>query len=153
MKKIILCMLIWIFCCISPASSLERGVFNYFTIREINDEKPTFGTYETEGFVIRTYECHPCQSPGECVPCEPEHIVISEENLILEKYFLSDKELILLVANAGEFEKGQRYRFLINVLDVKNMQQEMNNIKLIHYQKVTKEQSTDRNNVEGVKND
>ena len=108
-----------------------------YSIREINAKNLTFGTYRTDGFVVKKYQCPSCDLPRGCLPCEPAHIVISEKEWILfPGHDLTENELVLVVEDVQAFELGARYQMLIQILDVNSLRGPTNNIKLIYFEKL-----------------
>ena len=110
---------------------------NVYAIHELNESQFSAGSYETEGFVIKAYDCEAAVDGGLNGSCDHDYIVISEDKLILGKYFLSDKELIIFVDDVLQFEKGIKYRFLVKILDVKTTRQKLNNLKLVYFEKLS----------------
>jgi len=114
----------------------EETARNYYYIHELNQKGFNFGTFETLGYVANAYECPPCPPKAFCKPCMGNHIVVSEDNRSIDDYLLTDREIIVFVDHPLEFKKDVQYKFLIKILDVKTVDQQLNNIKLIFYQKI-----------------
>lgn len=111
-----------------------KPLVNYYTIHELNELKPTFGTYNVTGYVSKIYECPPCPEGALCKPCMPAHIVISERKTLLAKYALTDREMVVFVEDAAGLKVDKKYHFLIQILDVKTTDQAINNPKLIYFE-------------------
>ena len=62
-------------------------------------------------------------------------IFISEQKKELTSYKLGMTELVVYVDDASQFKIGEKYKFLIKVLDAKNFAQITNNLQLIYYEK------------------
>jgi len=107
-----------------------------YTIQELNQQGFSFGTYEVVGYVTKIYTCPSCPEPGVCVPCTPDYIVLSEQNSLLAKYEVTEKELIVFAENAEQFKLNKKYKLLIQILDVKSTEQMLNNIKLIYSEEI-----------------
>ena len=111
---------------------------NALTIEEFNQKGLSFGTYYIDGYVIEKYTCPDCVVPDQCKPCGPEHIVISQDkrrtlDSISE---MGREEMLIIVEKAEEFRKRRKYRFLVQVLDVKTQNRHSNNCKLIYYETI-----------------
>lgn len=115
------------------AAPKRKAPAPFYPIREIKQRKPASGTYATEGFVVKIYACPPCPPPNRCKPCMQDNIVVSETNRLLESYTLTDKELVLFVADPKIFELGKKYRFSFRVLDQKTTGEPLNDLRLIQY--------------------
>jgi len=111
---------------------------NFYTIEEFNRRNFLYGTYYTAGFVVHLYDCNACKKDATCPPCSQDYIVISADNPILARHDPSEKELIIFVDDANVFKRGEKYLFLVQVLDVKTIEQIANNLKLIYYKKDAK---------------
>lgn len=112
------------------------AVENFYPIHEMNQKNFGLGTYEAEGFVISIYTCPPCAAHGLCKPCMNKNIVISEENKVFKGYeHVLDQDLIVFVDDTWPFDTGVKYKFLIQILDVKTTNQKLNNAKLIYFEK------------------
>ena len=115
----------------NPGDVLE----NFYSISDINKNKFSYGTYQTEGYVIQKYDCPPCPENAMCKPCMGARIVISEAaKEIAQDGQLTEKDLIVFVEDTALVELGKKYRFLLQVLDVKTTQQPVNNVKLIYFE-------------------
>ena len=96
---------------------------DFYPIHEIYKQPINLGTYETEGYVIHVEK--------------PNTMVIAEANKRFVSYdSISDKELIIFSDDMENFVVGTKYKFLIQVLDVKTTKQELNNIKLVYSEKL-----------------
>ncbi len=109
---------------------------NFYTIEELNQHKFEFGTYETEGYVVYINSCT-CPPRAKCEPCAEKHIIISAVKNESPEYKRTPNDLKIFIGALGSFEVGTKYRFIIQVLDVKTTSQDLNNIKLIYYKKVS----------------
>lgn len=99
---------------IYPASSDAT----FYTIQELNQEPVQPGTYNTEGFAVKLYDCPPCPRGAVCKPCMGSNIVLSENKLPIETYNqLTSDELIVFVDRAEQFEIGSKYLMTIQVLE------------------------------------
>ncbi len=104
----------------TQADSLTKAS-NLYPIHELNKQKVSFGTYEVKAYVLKRQD---------------NALIISDENIPQEINDLSDSELTVFVPNVKEFEIGQYYKFLIQVLDVKSTKQKLNNMKAVHWEKI-----------------
>ena len=111
--------------------------YNFFTIHELNKKKLTYGTYEIIGFVIKKYTCSPCPLGASCMPCMKPHIIVSDEFRIINDYDkMSDEDMVIFVDDTASFSLGKKYKMLIHILDLKTMDQPVNDPKLIYYEKI-----------------
>jgi hypothetical protein len=113
----------------------SNPVDNFYKIYELAKGKLGLGTYQTQGYVVRKYSCPPCPQEGVCQPCMPDYVVISD-NLSLDADIVIYPQLRFFVEDADLFEEGKEYKWLIQILDVKSIDQTLNNIKLIHSEKI-----------------
>lgn len=121
---------------LSPAVfAQERSEPQVYRISELNALNPPFGTYEVSGYVVKIYECPPCPEDARCKPCMPGHIVIAERRSRFAEYVLTDKEMIVFVDDPGSLRVNRKYRFLIQILNVKSADQVLNNPKLIYFER------------------
>jgi hypothetical protein len=109
---------------------------NFYTIDELKQHKFDFGTYETEGYVVYADQCV-CPPRTKCEPCAEKHIIISATKNESPEYQPSPNDLMIFIGTLGSFEVGMKYRFIVQVLDVKTASQDLNNIKLIYFKKVS----------------
>ena len=114
--------------------SHAKPLNNVYTISELNQLKPAYGTYNTTGYVAKIYECPRCPKGAVCKPCQPAHMVISETKPPLTQKELTDKEMIVFIDNSDGLKSKKKYNFLIKILDVKTTDQIVNNPKLIYFQ-------------------
>ena len=133
-KKLVFILLIFILSASATLSQAQWKIF--YTIQELNQQGFSFGAYEVVGYVTKIYTCPPCPEPGVCVPCTPNYIVLSEKNSLLAKYEVTEKELIVFTENADQFKLNKKYKFLIQILDVKSTEQMLNNIKLVYSEEI-----------------
>lgn len=110
----------------------DRGLQNLCSIEELLKKKVAFGTYHTVGYVAKIYECPPCPESAQCKPCMRENIVISHDEKRLGGYDLGPKDLIVFVDDTRSFKLGQKYLFLIKILDAKTTDHPINNVQLIY---------------------
>ena len=128
-----LLMVVWV--CL-PVSAQERPEPPVYRISELNTLNPAYGTYEVSGFVVKVYECPVCPEGAQCKPCMPDHIVIAERRSRFAEYMLTNKEMIVFVDDPSVFKVNRRYRFLIQILNVKTVDQVLNNPKLIYFERL-----------------
>ncbi|MCK5633231.1 hypothetical protein KAH94_05745 [bacterium] len=116
----------------------KEKLVNLYSIEEINRNKFSFGTYCTLGYVVKKHECLECPGSAVCRACAPANIIISEEKekKNVGEYELSDKDLIVFVEDDKPLKLGCKYLFLIQILNVKTMDQTINNVKLIYFKKM-----------------
>ena len=108
--------------------------FNFYSINEIKQKGLAIGTYNTEGYVVKIYECPRCPQWALCKACMGNNIVISQNNKILDEYtLLTNNEIILFTNNPRQFELGKKYSFSINILDYKSTDEPINDIEIIGY--------------------
>lgn len=103
----------------------------FFTISELNKQKPDKGIFETKGFVAKVYTCPPCPPDAQCKPCMGNNIVISEENKSLDNYDLTEKEMIIFTVKAKEFTKGKKYNFKVKIINSNKTSANLNDAELI----------------------
>ncbi len=111
----------------------ESSDFNFYSIRQLKGENLNSGTYNTEGYVVKKYECPPCPRGAMCKPCMEDNIVISETNKILDTYSLASDEMIIFVKDPNQFELGKRYSFSVNVRQSKSTSEPINDVELTGY--------------------
>lgn len=116
---------------IIPAPSISNSAF--YSIHEIKLNTFNSGTYNTEGYVIKQFTCGRCPPGAQCKVCMGNNIVISENNILLDTYTLTDTELILFTNIPSQFELGKKYKFSINILDKKSTGEPINDIELVSY--------------------
>lgn len=108
---------------------------NFYSIPELNQHQFNRGTYETEGYVAFIYACA-CIQVASCKPCMDDNIIVSDQNTPKVGYDLTSHDLIIFLKEKERFQLGKKYRFIIQILDVKSTSQILNNIKLIYYEKL-----------------
>jgi len=118
------------------AYSELQPIRNFNTVSDFIENKFTYGTYHTEGFVVETYACPSCPEGAMCKPCSKDYIVIAEEKRPIPDLSLLEREIIIFVDDSKRFQIDRRYRFLVQVRDVKSTVQDMNNLKLIYSEKI-----------------
>lgn len=118
---------------VQSVRSQTEEIENLVEIYQLNEMAPEFGTYTVEGYVAKIYECPECPEGAVCKPCMPPNIIISDRKSQFAQYALTDSELIVFAdqAQVDELRVNKRYRFVIQVLDVKTTDQVLNNVKLI----------------------
>jgi hypothetical protein len=120
---------------VNEAQAAEKR--NFYSIEQLNYFQFSSGTYETEGYVVKAYECPDCPPTPICKLCLSNNIIISTESAPQESGpQLSSKDLIVFVDPLHRFQVGSKYKFLIQILDVKSTTQILNNVKLIYYEKL-----------------
>ena len=121
----------------SPAVSAKKlkNSENFYSIPELNQHQFNHGTYEIEGYVTSIYTCV-CIQVATCKPCMDDHIIVSDNNALKSGYDLTNHDLIIFLKEKSRFQLGKKYRFIIQILDVKSTEQVLNNIKLIYYEKL-----------------
>lgn len=108
--------------------------FSFYSISDIKQKNLANGSYNTEGYVVKRYECPPCPPGAQCKPCMRGNIVISEINKLLDTYILTNSEIILFANNPKQFELGKKYSFSVKVLDYTSTNKPINDIELVGYQ-------------------
>ncbi|MBZ0166215.1 MAG: hypothetical protein K8I00_05355 [Candidatus Omnitrophica bacterium] len=119
----------------TPAAALEPVPQTVYRISELNGINPRFGTYEVWGYVVKVYECPPCPEGAQCKPCMADHIVIAERRSRFAEYVLTDREMIVFTDDNSDLHLNRKYRFLIQIMNVKTTDQILNNPKLIYYER------------------
>lgn len=133
--KLKILLLILYFALMFDPVKVEAGSVDFYTIKQLNNNRFNFGTYLTEGYVFDIISCKDCDNSEECLSrCSPSKIRVSQEKRLLRNYYLSDSDLIIFVDNADTFEVGKKYQLLIHILDVRTEDQKLNNIQLIYFQ-------------------
>lgn len=107
--------------------------FNFYSVSQFKDKNPSSGTYNTEGYIVKKYECPPCPKGAMCKTCMEDNIVISEINKVLDTYSLHNTEMIIFVKNPDQFEVGKKYRFSVQVRESKSTSEPINDIELVGY--------------------
>ena len=113
----------------------ERPEPPVYSISELNALNPAFGTHEVSGYVVKVYECPECPEGTQCKPCMPDHVVIAERRSRFAEYVLTDKEMIVFADDTSPLRVNRKYRFLIQILNVKTADQVLNNPKLIYFER------------------
>lgn len=108
--------------------------FDFYSVSDIKQKNLASGTYNTEGYVYKRFECLPCPQGAQCKPCMKDHIVVSENNKPTKTYIVTDTEIIVFVNKSKQFGLGKKYRFSIKLLDYKTTNEPINDIELIGYQ-------------------
>jgi hypothetical protein len=102
-------------------------------ISKLNITPQQSGIYLTEGYVVRKYECPPCPPEDQCKPCMRSNIVISENDILLDTYNISDTELLVFTEDTKKFETGKKYKFLIKFLDTRSTSGPVNDVELVGF--------------------
>ena len=110
---------------------------NFYSIWDLNKNNFSSGTYTTEGYVVKIYQCPVCREKELCKPCMGNNIIISEKNKLLNSYKVGFSELIIFSDDVSQFKLGEKYRFLFQMLDAKTTSQITNNVKLVYFEKAT----------------
>lgn len=126
-----------VMCCLTvPAYAQDRPEPPVYGVSELNALNPSYGTFEVAGYVVKIYECPECPPGAQCKPCMPDHIVVAERRSRFAEYVLTDKEMIVFVDDVDGFRLNRKYRFLVQILNVKTADQILNNPKLIYYERI-----------------
>jgi len=110
--------------------------YNFYTISEIKENNLSSGSYVTEGYVVKTYVCPTCPEGARCKACMQPNIVISENNVLLESYVLTEKEMIVFTGNldVSQLKLGSKYKFTIQISEYNTTGEPINNVELIGYE-------------------
>ena len=106
-----------------------------YSVRELIELAPDFGVYRVKAVLLEKYFCPPCPREAMCKPCAGEHIRIADHFEISKKE--SGQESLTVFVRSDDLEKlkeSGKYRFLIQVLNVKTVNQELANLKLIYFE-------------------
>jgi len=117
--------------CKEPKKAVQ--IFNFYKIHEIKQGNLEGENFYTEGFVAKIYTCPPCPADAQCKPCMRENIVISENNVLIEAYYLTEKDLIIFTENSKNLKLGKKYKFLIKMTGRKTTSESINDIELVDY--------------------
>lgn len=109
---------------------------NFISIEELNQKEIERGSYHIEGFVVYSYSCPECLEDVFCKLCMADNIIVSKNDFPRRYEDLTDHEIIVFVEDSSVFEVGEKYRILLQVLDVKTIDQPVNNVKLIYSEKL-----------------
>lgn len=103
-----------------PEKNPTFGRLGNYSILSISEIKKNYssGTYNTDGFVIKTYK---------------KNILISENSQLADDSVLSGQEMILFVNNPEQFQVGKKYNFSLKFLDSKTTKDSINDIEAIRY--------------------
>src|SRR3989338_1088230 len=77
--------------------------YDFYQVRELKQNNFSSGNYNTEGYVVKIYECPSCPADALCKPCMRDNIVISENNKIIDQYNLTETDLIVFVDEPKQF--------------------------------------------------
>ncbi len=113
-------------------TNANRPVMNFFEISSLNIQKPSLGAFHTKGYVVDIYQCPVCEKEEECSPCVSNYIILSEKKKLLDKSLLDSSEILIFVDDTSIFKIGKEYTVLFQILDVKTIDQTLNNLKLIY---------------------
>lgn len=108
--------------------------FDVYAIHELKEQNFTSGTFNTEGYVVKIYTCPPCPAGSVCSLCMGDNIVISETNVLLEEYDISETELIVFAEDPEQFVLGAKYLFSVEVLDRHITLDTINDVRLLGYE-------------------
>lgn len=127
--------------CSTPKTYPKVSDFKYHKISDINNLNPKEGEqFNTEGYVVRIYECPPCPKESICEPCfTNDFIIISEDNQLNNKILgrenLSKNELLIYTTEADKFELGKKYKVSVKVLYSNHLNIDFtNDIELVGYE-------------------
>lgn len=134
MRVLFALLIIGVMC--GPVSGQVRPEPFVHQISDLNRLNPSYGTHEVVGYVVKIYECPPCPKEAQCKPCMPDHIVIAERRSRFAEYVLTDREMIVFVDDVQGLRLNKKYRFLVRILNVKTMDQIINNPKLIYFERI-----------------
>jgi len=105
---------------------------NLYAISQLKRRGISLGTYHVEGYIIEIYNCPPCVSGERCAPCRGDNVIISEKNVPRDDDILSSREAVIFVEDAEKFELGAKYKFLVQITDVRTVEKYFNNTKEIY---------------------
>ncbi|MFA5125863.1 MAG: hypothetical protein WC462_02575 [archaeon] len=110
--------------------------YNFYTISGIKENNFSSGNFNTEGYVVKIYVCPPCPEGALCKTCMQPNIVVSENNVLLESYVLTEKEMIIFTGNLdiNQFNLGSKYKFIVKITNENTTGEPINNIELIEYE-------------------
>ncbi len=112
----------------------ESFDYPFYSISDIKEMNFSGGNFiNTEGYIVKIYECPRCPPGSYCKMCMGKNIVISEDNKKLKLYDLTEKDMIIFADNTKQFNLGEKYKFSIQITDYKSTSESMNDIKLIGY--------------------
>lgn len=104
-----------------------------YQIHEIKQQKLGPGTFNTEGYIVKTYTCPPCPAEAECKPCMRNNIVISEYGERINSYSLPDTAMILFTDDPKQFAFGTKYNFWIRILDSSTTNEPINDVEILSF--------------------
>lgn len=110
--------------------------FNFYQIHELKQSNFTSGNFNIEGYVVEIETCPPCPlnpAAGVCQPCS-DNVVISENNILLKTYLITEKELIVFMENPERLELGKKYMFSVKILNRKSTAGPINDVELIGFE-------------------
>jgi len=110
------------------------GELPFRSISRLKAEKPSSGSFNTAGYVVKIYTCPPCPEGAMCKPCMRDNIVISEDKKLLSSYALTGREVVVFFSGRNNFRLGGRYRFSVKVLDHSTTAEPLNDIELLGYE-------------------
>ena len=117
----------------SKSSSDKKTSQTKLKISQIKTQKPVKGIFTTQGFVAKIFVCPPCPPNTPCKPCMKNNIVVSESNIYLDNYNLSEKEMIIFMKNPKKLVIGKKYTFKIKVTEKKSTSQSINDVEIVSY--------------------
>ena len=118
----------------SPYKDFSKNHY-IFVLEDLNKNKFDFGTYFTEGYVIYQSKCE-CPKGAMCDPCMPPHIIIASMDTPLNETG-PEKRITAFVEDPSVFAKGQKYKFLVHILDVKTTNEILNNVDLVYSEPIS----------------
>ncbi|NNE99364.1 MAG: hypothetical protein HKN25_10135 [Pyrinomonadaceae bacterium] len=107
----------------------------FLTISELKKKKPTDTIYETEGYVVDSYECDcsPISGAFMFCKCPPDSITISERTQLAQYGELGKME-IRVHTNPDGFSRGRKYRFKVRILESDYNEKVAQQVDLVAFQ-------------------
>jgi len=112
--------------------------YNFYIISWIKAKNFSSGNYNTEGYVVKIYTCPLCPEGALCKTCMQPNIVISENNVLLESYALTEKEMIIFIGDSdpNQLKLGSKYKFSLQITNENTTGEPINDVELIGYELV-----------------
>ncbi len=107
-----------------------------YSVEEFKNTEVSFGTYHVKGYVVKKYTCLSCPKGAMCKPCMEDNIVISDDSKRLKNYDLTVDQLILFIDDVKKLKLGKKYRFLIQIKNVRSVDEDFNNAKVIYFERI-----------------
>ncbi|MDP2652537.1 MAG: hypothetical protein Q8Q08_00725 [Candidatus Omnitrophota bacterium] len=108
---------------------------DFLTISRIKLQAQPTDLFRTEGYVAQIYLCPPCAPGSLCKGCLPDMFVISETPKTVDDFEqVGPTELIVFARNGEKLDDlklGGKYRFMVQVSDIKSTLQPINDVLLI----------------------